>query len=77
MAPIIKKFNTNTTKKISNPSWVINAGKSAYHALIPFYNNPYNNEPGKGLWRNGFERAKREWEIKNPRPKKEYDYDAA
>jgi len=65
-----RKDNLKNTSAIS-------AGTSAFKALIPFYNNPYSNEPGKGLWRKGYERAKREWEINNPRPKKEYDYDAA
>lgn len=39
----------------------LRAGESAFKARIPFYNNPYRENPLKSAWIRGFKRAEREF----------------
>jgi len=39
----------------------VKAGESAFKARIPFYSNPYKDQPLHGAWIRGFKRAERDF----------------
>lgn len=39
----------------------VKAGESAFKIRIPFYNNPYTEQPLHGAWIRGFKRAERDF----------------
>jgi len=49
------------TTTINSAPNSVRAGESAFKARIPFYNNPYKENPGKSGWIRGFKRAEREF----------------
>lgn len=40
----------------------INAGKGAFLIDVPFQNNPYRDQPQRGLWDKGFRAARRKFD---------------
>ena len=41
---------------------VVKAGESAFLIRIPFYNNPFQENPQRGWWVKGYKRAEREFD---------------
>ena len=41
---------------------VVKAGESAFKIRVPFYNNPFQENPQRGWWVKGYKRAEREFE---------------
>ena len=63
-----KKFNKvrATDARIKYPHYseanVVKAGESAFKIRVPFYNNPFQENPQRVWWVKGYKRAEREFE---------------
>ena len=40
----------------------VKAGESAFKIRVPFYNNPFQENPQRGWWVKGYKRAEREFD---------------
>lgn len=64
-ADIKKKFKAKSKTEPKYPHLTVpnavKAGESAFLARIPFYSNPYKEQPLHGAWIRGFKRAERDF----------------
>ena len=65
---MIKKFNKfhDMRPRIKYAHYsegnVVKAGESAFKIRVPFYSNPFSENPQRGWWVKGYKRAEREFD---------------
>ena len=73
---MVKKFNKTRTPETRikylhySETNAVKAGESAFMIRVPFYSNPFPENPQRGWWVKGYKRAEREFEDSVRRSKR-------
>lgn len=63
--PNLKPTPQHKPPILKPPAVAFTSGYKAFLIWIPFFNNPYRDNPNRGLWVNGYKKAERETHMRD------------